>query len=834
MDNSDDYFDDDIIFDDEAIAKLDEEESKFIASLPPQNSPLVPTQRSPPTPVAPPAKRQKTTHGWKPQPPKTRNCSLEDLDLPEISVNHSFYGVEGTSQRSGRASQSGSGARAGNTASASNAVAGPSRARPPLAAVAPARPVSGVAPRRLTGELDALRTQLEAAAQAHIAEQAKLRAAKEAAEAKQSQIQMEMKEEMERLKTQFTFKTHEMETSMRKPRLAVPSTPVVSTQTRRWDPPPDAGPSNINMGKRFPLVEHRTPKRPKATAKQNAMLPGFVNAFLPSPKRRRVPPPSPLKDKGKGKGKMPALFENIHADLSMPPPSPPSSPIRPPARSQRADQKMEIEELGDVTMDLDADISFVMDSDMVDEAKEPIEVEEVAEVEPPDWVAQLSQIVFTHASRSPDSNTLQTLLSASGSLGQDAAAYSRASARMLELLGASSKALGFDTLASQLSVSLFEMAFLLLSHGRIAPLTDLFSLLTALMILSPSFIIALLSSQQPSDIWFLLCRTVPAHLLPAQLQSKDEENAEAIGFAHVVLDMMDAICWCITAEYETQLIKILRAPDVLPTLLDPAQPTWFLQRTTRLIALFSSHSSIYRHLLSFPPNANEQGRRRSQGLQSDTEYRDDVFFAGGPWEIGIRGIPLFELHCAHQADDFKGNNMRGSILTALSLLAMTHADALTILSESRTLIPSLIVLLTELTYPLWEEDESLTSSPSRMTSMIRATTQTLMLLHYLVFRPEQTLNLRHKLHHAPHKQFNGISHLFVVTLGRLSFAEPPEGAALESEEKRALEQLAEMAHDLMELVVDGPEAESVWAMYQGSPEREVDEEEMEARMLDVG
>ena len=31
---------------------------------------------------------------------------------------------------------------------------------------------------------------------------------------------------------------------------------------------------------------------------------------------------------------------------------------------------------------------------------------------------------------------------------------------------------------------------------------------------------------------------------------------------------------------------------------------------------------------------------------------------------------------------------------------------------------------------------------------------------------------------------------------------------------------SEMAHDLLELVVDGPEAESVWAMYQAWPERE--------------
>jgi hypothetical protein len=43
-------------------------------------------------------------------------------------------------------------------------------------------------------------------AQDHAAQVARLKAAKEEADAKQLQLQKEMKEEMERLRTQFTFK----------------------------------------------------------------------------------------------------------------------------------------------------------------------------------------------------------------------------------------------------------------------------------------------------------------------------------------------------------------------------------------------------------------------------------------------------------------------------------------------------------------------------------------------------------------------------------------------------------------------------------------------------
>ena len=71
---------------------------------------------------------------------------------------------------------------------------------------------------------------------------------------------------------------------------------------------------------------------------------------------------------------------------------------------------------------------------------------------------------------------------------------------------------------------------------------------------------------------------------------------------------------------------------------------------------------------------------------------------------------------------------------------------------------------------------------------IQTIADTLLLLQYLVFRPELPMNLRQKLHHAPHRRFNGIAHMFVLTLGRLSFADPPE--RLHSEGRETLEQLA--------------------------------------------
>jgi len=62
-------------------------------------------------------------------------------------------------------------------------------------------------------------------------------------------------------------------------------------------------------------------------------------------------------------------------------------------------------------------------------------------------------------------------------------------------------------------------------------------------------------------------------------------------------------------------------------------------------------------------------------------------------------------------------------------------------------------------------------------SSICAISRTVVLLNYLVFSAEPTSNLRQKLHHAPHRQFNGISYMFIVTFGTLSYADPPEWVA---------------------------------------------------------
>lgn len=73
-------------------------------------------------------------------------------------------------------------------------------------------------------------------------------------------------------------------------------------------------------------------------------------------------------------------------------------------------------------------------------------------------------------------------------------------------------------------------------------------------------------------------------------------------------------------------------------------------------------------------------------------------------------------------------------------------------------------------------------------STIKALNQATFLLYHLIFGIEPNHNLRYTLQHAPHRPFNCISHIFVVTFGRLSYSEPPNW--IEASKRQELESLA--------------------------------------------
>lgn len=60
--------------------------------------------------------------------------------------------------------------------------------------------------------------------------------------------------------------------------------------------------------------------------------------------------------------------------------------------------------------------------------------------------------------------------------------------------------------------------------------------------------------------------------------------------------------------------------------------------------------------------------------------------------------------------------MRDYILSFFGMLSVSHPDADAILVGAYSLIPSIVLFMTQLTTPLWEDEEKLMSSPETTTS----------------------------------------------------------------------------------------------------------------------
>jgi len=242
-------------------------------------------------------------------------------------------------------------------------------------------------------------------------------------------------------------------------------------------------------------------------------------------------------------------------------------------------------------------------------------------------------------------------------------------------------------------------------------------------------------------------------------------------------------------------------------MLNKDQPSSFLENSTRTLSYLSTRAGIFRSLLSFPDNTPESARDFAKLPQVDRMCTLLLDSSG-------RGAA--------------GHTIRASILTTFISLAMAHEDALMILSESPFFIPSLVKLLAELSTALWEEDPELTASTVLLSETVAGIARGMLLLHYVIFRSRKgPANLRGRLQAAPPRHFNGIGHQFVVALGRLSFAEPPDEVSVS--DRILLEQLADTARDVMDLVVAGPESESVWSLFQEEEGRSEEQGEDDKR-----
>jgi hypothetical protein len=93
--------------------------------------------------------------------------------------------------------------------------------------------------------------------------------------------------------------------------------------------------------------------------------------------------------------------------------------------------------------------------------------------------------------------------------------------------------------------------------------------------------------------------------------------------------------------------------------------------------------------------------------------------------------------------------------------------------------------------PIWDDDEDLIDASPEVITLyallypprlfvdlirraIRTLNQTLFLLHHMIFSTTPFFNLKQKLSSVNGiRHFNGLTHTFIVTFGRLCYADPP-------------------------------------------------------------
>ncbi|KAF5321014.1 hypothetical protein D9619_001891 [Psilocybe cf. subviscida] len=877
MDGSDDYFFDDIAFDDQTLAILDQQEKKHQVQAqqkPPSNATTTPAPR-----VAPVPKRQKTHTGWTPGGATPSSSRTTEDDLPEISlhgdgsyaIGHRAPISQATVQR--RAPQvtvppvhipkiHASRTPAGRTPTPStshstyanaprlqNARVQNNHATPP--AQAPAQ-VSAQIPEqtKLEQQVAELQKKLDELSRDHSKVQASLkkeydirlakegetalnhatqisllRSEKEQADSKQAQLQKEMKDEVERLRTQFLFRQQELEMATRKapgsvrpkkPAREFPSTPLpVPNAMASWNPGA-ASSSKMRMDETpvrpsrlpptFKSPTKQTRKSPEK-AKKNFMLPGFENAFETS-----TPMRSPSRRPDKGKAKMFAEPEPVPLPSQI---FRPLSQISQGHTQPRNDAVFNTQRQLDMfapAMSLESRAetqSQVKDEDIEmtppESSDEDPFMDEQEPFDPINWKSELCRIILTHVHLAEGRIAFQHLISSDPGNTQDDA-YSNSCMKIMEVIASPIKSEEYEDSARVVAESLITLLLELSNSQQLLSLSVLFNLLSYLVTSLPNFSSTLLlcrvRSRERLDMSLMdLMAKVIAECWGTKANSEEWHQ-----FATEVVLLLQALCFYQQEDTTGEIERFVRDHRSLLTILSTSQPLRLLESSTCLLMLLSTHHSMYKAFLKLSPEESKSDPPR---------------------------FLLIERLCSLLMDTSSPpvENAKIHILMYFAQLAMAHPDAHAALGSSPVLIPSLIMYISQLTTPIWEDDGTLASSPDLTASYVQTLNQTLFLLYQIVYAVDPVINLRYKLQHASTRQFNSIKHIFIVTFGRMSYCDPPSW--VEPIQRPELEYLAEVARDVLELMVDGPEGDSVWAAFQAEPDEEggVDEGEMEAQFI---
>lgn len=687
------------------------------------------------------------------------------------------------------------------------------------------------------GEVTMLRKSIEKNAQDHAAQIAKFNAAREEADRNFSLLQKRSEAEIERIKTEYTFKQHELEITLRKPpgsakpkktRIEPPPTPVpVPSQIRAWGQAsgtstPLRSTSESPHHPRFgDISKHERPKKP-SFRDGRGLPPGFQAS---SPTRPQHGGSSQSRGKAVSR-EVTGPSRTLVPITSQP--VPPSTPGIQPAQSMFDDPGWQVdgfavqledgEGISINTVPIDVDIPHDVEMEGSSIVLTPV-VEEIEQQELLNWNIAMHRTILMHTVEGSRTSTLQLLMTVSFTGPDHANTYANALSKILDGLTniPNHPFRNFDQTSKAVCEAFCDMVVGLAANSMLSPLTALFDLLTNLTYSIPRFYVSLLSSTEsgqddPPKLLTTLCQVIRDDL--CNLTKVNEvQNLDLSTFGRSTLRLLEALAHKATGDAESALALLPRSSSVLAILLHPSRPQWFLLASVRFLAWISTMRDLFRPLLSFPEGEHENG---------DGEPRD------------LTRLPQVELLCSLLTDSdnvsMEADKLKAWIVLFFGTLSVAHPDAFAILVESQSLIPSVVLRLCHLADRVWEMEEDDARAISRTVMMLVQTTR---FLHHLVIGGN--FNLRERLHRASMRKFNGLVHIFIDVFGRLSYADRPDW--IDDANKQHWEKIADMARNLLGLVVEGPEADLVWTTYQneadegGETGMEADED-MQAGILE--
>nr|GAT56788.1 predicted protein [Mycena chlorophos] len=401
--------------------------------------------------------------------------------------------------------------------------------------------------------------------------------------------------------------------------------------------------------------------------------------------------------------------------------------------------------------------------------------------EPIDWKGELTRLTLMHTSLTNAIPTIR-LLSGLEMAPEHAESYSDSTTRLLDVI-ASTK--DYDLCVAGVCACLVSMSTAIIASQQFDALAALFDLLSTLSRYLPTFSAVLLNhSEDELDLVRVLRPLIREQLSAAKCHAHQV-------LAHDFFGLLEEICWNLKDDAYIRFSMFCDS-DPLMVLLDTSHPSWLLCRSTSLLFQAATHSKLAQKLTT--PEVGPSGKETLPHIDR-----------------------LSVLLVDHGRTDDDGMQMKRNIITYFGALAVSQPrpDIHTALLSSPNVFPALAALCSRLTTPFWEDAEAFCIPEETINQSIHLLGQAVLLFHYLVFGSESDANLRQRLQNAPARPFSGVNHVFLVTFGRLSCGDPPDW--MTESQKHELESLGDLAQDLVDQVVDGPEMDSIWQAFQGEP-----------------